>query len=88
MRRTGQNPRRTGQRGGNRGENESGFFRQEDPPTKRQLRRDEAESERRKTAADGMEGQRPRLTHFSATGGAEIATANQTTRAAGWTCPR
>jgi hypothetical protein len=27
-------------------ENESRFFRQEDPPTKRQLRRDEAESER------------------------------------------
>jgi hypothetical protein len=30
MRRTGQNPRRTGQRGENGGENESGFFRQED----------------------------------------------------------
>ena len=27
-------------------ENESGFFKQEDPPTKKQLRRDEAESER------------------------------------------
>jgi hypothetical protein len=46
MRRTGQNPRRTGQRSENGGENESGFFRQEDPPTKKQLRRDEAESER------------------------------------------
>ena len=71
-------------------ENESGFFRQEDPPTKKQLRRDEAESERsgerlllaarRVSAAnqfagytgglwewigyDGLEGQRPRLTHF------------------------
>ena len=71
-------------------ENESGFFKQEDPPTKRQLRRDEAESERsgerlplaarRVSAAnqfagytgglwewigyDGLEGQRPRLTHF------------------------
>ena len=42
-------------------------------------------------AFDGMEGQRPRLTHFSTTGGAESlsdGTANQTTRAAGWTCPR
>jgi hypothetical protein len=74
-----------------------GFFRQEDPPTKKQLRRDEAESERsgerllqaarRVSAAnqfagytgglgewigyDGLEGQRPRLTHFSATGSAE-----------------
>ena len=71
-------------------ENESGFFKQEDPPTKKQLRRDEAESERsgerlplaarRVSAAnqfagytgglwewigyDGLEGQRPRLTHF------------------------
>jgi len=71
-------------------ENESGFFKQEDSPTKKQLRRDEAESERsgerlplaarRVSAAnqfvgytgglwewigyDGLEGQRPRLTHF------------------------
>ena len=86
-------PRRTGQKDANGGENESGFFRQEDPPTKKQLRRDEAESERsgerllqaarRVSAAnqfagltgglwellgyDGLEGQRPRLTHFSTT---------------------
>jgi hypothetical protein len=58
MRRTGQNPRRTGQRDENGGENESGFFRQEDPPTKKQLRRDEPESERRKTAAGSPKGER------------------------------
>jgi hypothetical protein len=34
------------------------IFRQEDPPTKKQLRRDEAESERRKTAAGSPKGER------------------------------
>jgi hypothetical protein len=40
--------RRTGQRGGNRGENESGFFRQED----------RIGAERRKTAAGSPKGER------------------------------
>ena len=59
-------------------EADNGFFRQEDSPAKRQLRRDETgytgglwEWPGYEDGLDCLEGQRPRLPHFSTTGGVE-----------------